>query len=193
MAKTLAMHGGERPSRADRGREPRPLDAAQLQALALAYVARYATSGARLERYLIRKLRDRGWIGEAEADPRALVERFAALGYVDDAAFARARSGSLLRRGYGPRRIGQTLGAAGISPEIRDEVGPDESARRAAALAMVRKRRFGPFCLGPLAPPKREKQIAAMLRAGHILADVRALIGAQTIDAAEEWAAACEE
>ncbi len=187
------MHHSERPSRTARPREPQPLDAAQLQALALAYVARYATSGARLERYLKGKLRERGWTGEAGADPGALVERFAALGYVDDEAFARARSGSLLRRGYGPRRIGQALGAAGISAAVRDELKPDERARRAAALALVRKRRFGPYGTQPLDQARREKQIATMLRAGHILADVRALIGAPTADAAEQWAAASEE
>src|SRR5690606_22662366 len=42
-------------------RAPKPLDAARLDELALTYVARFATSAAKLERYLKRKLRERGW------------------------------------------------------------------------------------------------------------------------------------
>ena len=40
-----------------------PLDEAGLNELALAYVARYATSRAKLLAYLARKLRERGWGG----------------------------------------------------------------------------------------------------------------------------------
>ena len=101
------MTGERQASRANSGRPrrvPKPLDAARLDELALTYVARFATSAARLERYLKRKLRERGWEGEREPDLAALVGRYVELGYVDDAAYARARSGSLLRRGYGTPR-----------------------------------------------------------------------------------------
>ena len=168
---------------------PAPLDAAGLEARALAYVARYATSAAKLEHYLARKLRERGWEGEGEPPVEALVARFVELGYIDERAFAEARSNSLLRRGYGPRRIGQTLGAAGIGEDLREAVKPDDAARRQAALAMARKRRFGPFGAAPLDRPVREKQIAAMLRAGHILDDARAVLGAANARAAQDWAA----
>ena len=175
-------------------RRPRPLDAARLEELALAYVARFATSAARLERYLARKLRERGWDGEGEADLAALVARYVALGYVDDAAFARARGGSLLRRGYGPRRVRQALAEAGIAEEVRAETGPDAAAERRAALALARRRGFGPF--GPAlskdgAPDRqqRERQLAAMLRAGHTLDSAREMVDAASEAAAEAWAA----
>ena len=96
------------------GRKASPLDSARLQELALAYVARFATSAAKLEAYLKRKLRERGWDGDGEPDIAALVRRYVELGYVDDEAFARARSGGLLRRGYGARRVGQ----AGLSLQV---------------------------------------------------------------------------
>ena len=118
-------------------RVPKPLDPARLEELALAYVARFATSAAKLEGYLARKLRERGWDGEGEPPVATLVARLVAAGYVDDAAFARARSGSLLRRGYGQRRIGQALHAAGIAEEVREEVRAGEGAQRRAALAMA--------------------------------------------------------
>ena len=48
----------EPPSNGRKPRSSRPLDKARLEELALAYVARFATSAARLESYLARKLRE---------------------------------------------------------------------------------------------------------------------------------------
>lgn len=172
---------------------PKPLDSARLEELALAYVARFATSAAKLEGYLKRKLRERGWEGEDAAPIGVLVARFVAAGYVDDLAYARAKSGSLLRRGYGQRRIGQALQAAGIAEELREDVRPGPAAERRAALACARKRRFGPF--GQVEPDRalREKQIAAMLRAGHRLDSARELVNAISEQAARDWAGQGDE
>ncbi|QOV93407.1 MULTISPECIES: regulatory protein RecX [Novosphingobium] len=167
---------------------PRPLDAARLDEMALAYVARFATSAGKLSDYLRRKLRERGWEGEGEADLHAIVSRFVELGYVDDAGFARGKAQSLLRRGYGARRIEQALGAAGIAEPLREEARGSDAERRRAALVMARKRRFGPFGGGSgLDPALREKQVAAMLRAGHPLAYAREVVNASSPEALEEW------
>ena len=174
-------------------RPPRPLDARRLNDLALHYVARFATSAAKLEDYLKRKLRERGWEGEGEPDLRALTKKFVAAGYIDDEAYARAKSGALLRRGFGNRRIGQALSAAGIAEDIRVEVRAGEVAERRAALALASKRRFGPFGAAELDRPARDKQIAAMLRAGHTFDTARALVGAADEAAAHDWADRAEE
>lgn len=185
------------PARSRERRPPKPLDSARLNDLALAYVARFATSAGKLADYLKRKLRERGWEGEREADVAGLVERFVAAGYIDDRAHASAKSGGLLRRGYGGRRIDQALNAAGIAAEVREEVRAPPSEQRAAALALARKRRFGPFGerTGDRAQDRaiREKQLAAMLRAGHPLDSARFLVNAASIEAVEEWAAAGDE
>ena len=126
-------------------RKPRPLDPAKVEELALAYVARFATSAARLERYLVRKLRERGWSGPADPPVRALVERMASLGYVDDRGFATARAAALGRRGYGERRVSAALRAAGIEDE--DSAEARETARETAwqsALRFAERRRIGP-------------------------------------------------
>lgn len=179
-------HGGG--CRRGSARTARPLDAARLRELALAYVARFATSQARLEAYLARKLRERGWDDPAAPDVAGIAQAMVDAGYVDDRAFAAAKSGSLLRRGYGQRRVGQALAAAGIDAETQGEVRAGEGEARRAALAMARKRRFGPF--GPAAADRamREKQVAAMLRAGHPLDSSRELIDAPSVEAAEDWA-----
>ncbi|NJS14861.1 MAG: hypothetical protein HC788_09905, partial [Sphingopyxis sp.] len=85
---------------------PRPLDRARLDELALAYVGRFATSEARLARYLGRKLFERGWDDEGSSSDAvtAAVARCARLGFVDDGEFAQMRGGALARRGLGERR-----------------------------------------------------------------------------------------
>ena len=109
------------------------------------------------------------------------------MGYVDDALFARLKSDSLLRRGYGGRRVGEALRAAGVDESLRDDVAPGIFAARTAAMAMARRRRFGPW--GTVAPerPVRDKQIAAMLRAGHSLDNARQIVEATDLAAVEEW------
>ncbi|MDE1916199.1 MAG: RecX family transcriptional regulator [Sphingomonadales bacterium] len=188
---------------------PRPLDAARLEEMALAYVARFATSAGKLEAYLTRKLRERGWAGDPEdgdggyigagrADIAAVIARFVELGYVDDAGFARMRSGSLLRRGYGSRRIAQDLSAAGIEDSIRQDCAPDEAEARRAVLAMARRKGFGPFTREmtsdqSLDPGLRERQMASLLRAGHGMAQARALLALRDPLDAERWVAEAEE
>lgn len=186
--------------------DPLPIDAARLNTLALGYVARFATSAAKLEAFLLRKLKGQpgaGWHrqddGSASEAPdmrgevTALVARFVEAGYVNDRAFASARSGGLQRRGYGRRHISQALGQAGIAADVVAGVLPDEQGARQAALALARKRRLGPFGQQPPDRPTREKQIATLLRAGHLLDSARKLVDAPSIAAAEAWAAPDDE
>jgi regulatory protein len=172
---------------------PPPLDPTKLEQLALAYVARFATTRGKLEGYLARKLRERGWDSDTAPGVSQLAERFEQAGYIDDTAYARAKTGSLLRRGYGMRRVTQALGVAGVDETVRTSVAPEASERRMAALTMVRKRRFGPFAAERPERAQREKQIAAMLRAGHAMDHVIALLDAASPQHAEQWAAAEED
>lgn len=170
-------------------RTQRPITQRQLEDMALRYVARYATSTAKLRDYLKRKLRERGWSEDSEADVEALVLRHASLGHVDDKSFAKIRSDSLLRRGYGARRVAQSLSHAGIGTELQDSIRPSDHAQRQAVVALAKRRRFGPFASEAVSPEKREKHMAAMLRAGHRMDHVRQVLNAPDAAAAAEWAA----
>lgn len=174
-------------------RPPAPLDRARLDQLALSYAARFATTAGKLEAYLHRKLRERGWAGEGPPPVAALTAKMVDAGYVDDEAWARAKSGSLLRRGYGARRVSQALGAAGIGEALRSDLRASKFEARKAALALAAKRRFGPFGMSEPDRALREKQLAAMLRAGHPLDNARAMVNAASVEAAEQWAATDDE
>lgn len=156
-----------------------PIDGGGLERLALRYVERYATSRGKLARYLDRKLYERGWGGEGAPPVASIVDRMAALGYVDDAAFAAARAATLGRRGLGERRIKADLRAAGISDDDREEAeAVVEEQALAAAFRYAQKRRIGPFAA--VAPDRvgREKALAAMLRAGHPIELARRILAA---------------
>ena len=144
-----------------------PLDTATLERLALRYVERFATTRGKLADYLRRKVRERGWEGP-EGDPVAVAERMAALGYLDDRAWAEARAASLGRRGLGAARVGGALRAAGVDEADRAAVAPDVAGRAVdAALRFARRKRLGPWAAGALDRAGREKALGAMLRAGH--------------------------
>ena len=185
--------GGRRHDRNRKHRPPKPLDDTRLEELALAYAARFATTAAKLKTYLARKLRERGYAGEEgeEPDLDALVARFVDKGWVDDEVYARARSNDLLRRGYGGRRVNQALHAAGIDEDLREEYAPDEATAREAVLALARKRRFGPFdrtgMSGDEARKRHEKQLAALVRAGHGFDHARICLDAKSEAELEDW------
>lgn len=139
-----------------------------IERLALDYVGRYATTRAKLHDYLERKVRTRGWGGDAPPPLDAIVARLAASGFVDDRAFAAARGAGLSRRGYGVRRVGDALRAAGIAADdaalALNEAG---EGAWASAEAFAKRRRIGPFSVDAGDPERRRKAFAAMLRAGH--------------------------
>lgn len=154
-----------------------PLDSQRLEEFALRYVGRYATSRAKLVAYLVRKVRERGWEGSREPDFDALANRFSELGYVDDAAYALARSRALTGRGYGKRRVEERLRLAGIGEQ--DGIAARDHAHSNAVVAALRfaqRRRIGPFGDSHGDPRRREKAIAAMVRAGHSFAIARTIV-----------------
>lgn len=162
----------------DRHKKPRPpLQPASLEQLALFYVGRYATTRARLRRYLARKIGERGWAGDTEPALDALVARLVELGYVDDRAFAAARAAALRRRGFGDRRVDQALVAAGVAGADREAEAGGEAAWT-TALRFAARKRLGPYAAAPADAVARRRGLAAMLRAGHSFDIARRLLDA---------------
>lgn len=190
--------GDSNASKAGRRRMPKPLDRRRLRDLALSYVARFSTSAGKLEAYLVRKVREKGWSEDGQPEIPSLVEDFIAKGYVDDRIYASARANALLARGYGARRVEQDLRGAGIEESLRGELAPSDFDARQAAAAFARRRRFGPFdtALRDDDPAARfnlrEKQLAAMVRAGHDFDKARRVIEAASVGELEEWCAEAE-
>lgn len=164
--------------RTARPRKPRPpLTPEKLDELALFYVGRFATTRAKLRAYLTRKLRERGWESPRPPDVDAIAERFAAQGYVDDCAFALAKSQALTGRGYGVRRVDHALRLAGVEEADGQAARALADAGAAeAALRFARRRRLGPYGDGGKDPKARQRALAAMVRAGHDFGLARAIL-----------------
>jgi regulatory protein len=184
-ARGEARGGGRKTERAPL----KPLDAAALERMALRYVERFATTRGRLTDYLMRKVRERGWAGGstgALAEPGELAQRMAELGYVDDRAFAEQRAAAMQRRGLGARRVAGAFREAGIDEGDAESVAPAIADRAVeSALAFARRKRIGPYGNGEGDRKLHEKQLAAMMRAGHRFDLARKIVAAPPSDGPE--------
>jgi regulatory protein len=138
------------------------LDEAALREAGLAYVARYGGTTAALSRALDRRIRrwadallaaeepDRDGIARQAVTLREAAERvvasLAALGAINDVAFAERQARRLRFAGRSRRAVLAHLTAKGVdSAQAGAAVPEDEAAELAAALAFARRRRVGPF------------------------------------------------
>lgn len=163
-------------------RSPKPapaVDRASLEAAALAYLERYASSAENLRRVLVRRIRRAAHLDDTvDADAAlihvdALVERYTSARLVDDDAYARGRAASLSRRGESLRGIRAKLQAKGVGQgEVRTaldaltEGSSEADVELASAWKIARKRRLGPFRDEAQRAERRDKDIAALMRRG---------------------------
>ncbi len=134
----------------------------------MTYAARYATTRAKMLRYLSRKIDTAEWNGDEAPAPELLVAQMAERGFVNDSAFAEMRVSGLSRRGFGERRVRQALWQAGIeADEANSAVANHAEPAESAALRFAKRKGFGPYAIKPPLPEERKKQLAAFCRAGH--------------------------
>jgi regulatory protein len=156
---------------------PPPPDEAALHEAALAHLARYGATRATLTRVLNRRvqrwaLRIGGPDAAAQAAAarqvvRVVVERLAAAGAVDDAAFAATRARRLTRAGRSRVAVAAHLAGRGVSGEaLRAALPEDAEVELAAAVACVRRRRLGAFRPDAPGPDTGRSELAALARAG---------------------------
>ncbi|WP_331484310.1 MULTISPECIES: RecX family transcriptional regulator [unclassified Sphingomonas] len=101
----------------------------------------------------------------------------AELGYVDDRLYAESKAGAMARRGLGARRVREALRFAGVEEEDAAALAPViEADGLASAIAFARRRRIGPYAREAADRPLQEKQMAAMIRAGHAPELARAIV-----------------
>lgn len=172
-------------------RPPKPITPESLERSALRYLERFATSAANFRRVLMRKVdtasranpamdRDQaaGWV-------ESLIARYIRAGLLNDAAYADMKAGSLHRRGASTRAIRDKLTAKGVHRDDVDHALADLDADtdgpldRAAALALARRRRLGPFRPADRRAAFRDKDLAALGRAGFDYATARSVIDAE--------------
>lgn len=164
-----------------------PLNSSGLRSLALFYVGKYATTRKKLNQYLSRKLRERGWEDSDAPNIEALVEEFTERGYIDDAVFAATKARSLVSRGYGLKRLEQDIYANGIEGgDTSEALSILQENQWQAADNFARKKRIGPYAKEEASREQKQKQLGAFLRAGHDMKVAQKFLNADIDDVIDE-------
>ncbi len=187
MTKDAEKDGRPKPAR----KVPRKVTKDRLRNIALHYLERYATSAQNLKRALERRVIKaarhhdtdmalaRSWIDE-------VVDTLVRADAIDDSRYADGKTITMLLRGQSPAKVRAYLASKGVGKDTitaaldaaRDTLGnPDLEA----ALAYAIRRRFGPFRTSEDTREIRDKELAAMGRAGF-----RYEIARKIVDATEE-------
>ncbi len=172
----------------------RTVDAKAVEAAALDYLGRYASSGANLRRVLLRRVARWDAAGRIDAAVAArwvddILARYFASGLLDDRAYAGRQAVSLGRRG---------VSAAGIRFRLRQK-GIDEALIRAAlaeragegggeleaACVLARRRRLGPYRAQAARAEFRDRDLGVLARAGFDRDIARRVLAAASPDALE--------
>jgi regulatory protein len=173
---------------------PKPATPQRLEAIALFHLERFASSSTNLKRVLMRRVQRSAQLhgtdpiaGAAVVD--ALVERFVRSGLLDDKLYAEARAARLHRRGASARKIAASLAEKGIDRELigatldEDDSDTGHTARPggdlAAAAALARRRRLGPYRLPEKREEFRQKDLGTLARAGFARAVAERVLGAE--------------
>lgn len=156
----------------------------RLTRAAVHYLDRYASSLENLRNVLSRKVKR-----AATANGRApdefqdiidrVVEKCQRAGMVDDRTYAETKLSGLRRRGRSKRQIEATLAAKGVDRNlIATVIDQDGTSELEAALTYARRRRLGPWRTGGQREERREKDMAALCRAGYPYEIARKVIDA---------------
>jgi len=191
-------------------RVPRKVSETYLERAAHHHLSRYGSSAENLRQVLRRKVqRSRAHHGgEGDGDDgliQNVLDRLVAQGLLDDRRYAQALMQRLRRRGGSRRQIAARMQAKGISADVCRELLADEAAKAGgfdeidnlddgphdvegvAARTYARRRRLGPYrSNSSQRQERRERDLAAMARAGFDYGTATRTIDAHHPDEADE-------
>jgi len=167
-------------SRKDEARKrkiPRKATRSHLENAALHYLGRFATSSQNLKHVLLRRVARSTHHHDTDPDEGAvwvdeIVARFLDSGLLDDRVYANGRVRSLHARGNSRKVIRMKLRAKGVEMDLidgaLDAIGDEGNGDvdLIAALRLAKRRRLGPYRNSGHREGCREKDMAALARAG---------------------------
>ena len=165
-------------------RTQKPVTAERLEKSALAYLERFATSRRNLARVLARKLsRDETMDPDRRralaAYIEAMLDRYEERGLLNDKVYAEGRVQALRRRGLSGRGIALKLQVKGVDRDtVAATLEADETTDPEAAMNFARRRRLGPFRPAEKRAEHRDRDMAAMGRAGFDYGTAQGVIDA---------------
>ncbi len=160
----------------------------RLTRVAIHYLERYNSSASNLKKLLERRVlkacrhheRDPGEFTEMI---ETVVEKCVKAGLVNDRTYAETKTASLRRRGGSRRKIEAQLSAKGVDRDtIQSVLNDDQASDAEAANVYARRRRLGPFRKSADRIERRDRDLAAMCRAGFAFDIARRVIDASDED-----------
>ncbi len=193
------MHESDRANpprrKGPRRKEPKKATSRHLENAALHYLQRFASSTENFRRVMMRRVERSARIHDTDqAEGAAMIEdlirRFSGAGLLDDSVYAAGKALSLFRRGAPPRAIRAKLKSKGVDDGAIDAALAaltDEAAEPefAAACVFARRRRLGPYRVKPGREERREKDLAALARAGFGYGVALSVVDADSVEEIE--------
>ncbi len=177
-----------------KSRSNKPVTQDDLEKAAIRYLERFSSSVAGVRRVLTRKVRRAGQTADEDeagegfngkAAIEAVIAKLVRVGLLDDARYAEFRAGALSRRGASLFVIKRDLQTRGVAGSLIDEAmialreetgGGSDDADRAAALALARRRRLGPYRAEGQRAAFRQRDLAVLGRAGFAMEIARSVV-----------------
>lgn len=187
---------GQGPSGASGQKAPKKITETYLKNAGAYYLQRYAASTAKFRAVMTRKIETscRFHMDQNRHECLqlldAVIEKFEALGYLNDTSYARTKVSSLYNRGLSGRMIEMKLRADGVNiDQIRQAIDchaadrgtTSAASEMASAMKLAKKKRVGPYAITP--DYDRNKAIAAFARAGFSFDTIRKVLDADPSDA----------
>lgn len=175
---------------ARRRKVPRKASKSHLENAALHYLERFASSSQNLRNVLLRRVKRSAYHHGTDPDEGAIwvddiVTRFLESGLLDDKVYADGRARSLHARGNSQKAIRMKLRAKGVEAHLIEDAletiadEADEDVDLIAALRFAKRRRLGPYRDPVRREELREKDMAAVARAGFSYHIARQIIEAE--------------
>lgn len=160
-----------------------------LHEAALAYLTHRSASVAQMRKVLKRRIASwarraaegdvEAGVASAEAAAEAVIARLVASGLLNDAAYAERRAEALTRAGKSRRAVAFELARKGVAPETARAATPqDGETELAAAAALMRKKRLGPYSRTSEPPDEKTKRrwLGAFARGGFSLSTAQRVL-----------------
>jgi regulatory protein len=183
-----SKNGAQKPAR----KLPRRMTKDRLRNIALYHLERFSTSAENLRRVLLRRTLKAAQhhetdLREAKAWIDEIVDGLVRANAIDDSRYADGKTLTMLRRGQSSRKVRAYLASKGVNASTINAAlsAATESLGDAdleAAQAYALRRRFGPFRTQEASAETKQKELAALGRAGFRYDIARKIVEAETED-----------
>ena len=172
---------------------PRKVTRSHLENVALHHLERFASSSQNLKEVLLRRVQRSAFHHDTDPEEGAvwadeIIVRFLDVGLLDDKAYADGRVRSLHGRGNSRNAIRMKLRAKGVETDLVDDVlaaignEENEDVDLTAAKRFAKRRRLGPYRESSQREERREKDMAALARAGFSYHIARTVVEADGLN-----------